>query len=101
MRRAVALLTIAAVAVGAALAVTQRRARPAVRAEPTVLERFAAAETLGGVVGGFGSAWLVGSSRDRGVRIDPRGPWAVGAVPGRAPGVVPTSSGRGAPGGLR
>ena len=46
MRRAVALLTIAAVAVAAALAVTQRRARPAVRAEPTVLVRFAAAETL-------------------------------------------------------
>jgi len=96
MRRAVALLTIAAVAVAAALAVTQRRARPAVRAEPTVLERFAAAETLGGVVGGFGSAWLVDSSRDRVVRIDPRGPWATGTIPVRAPGWIPIASGDGA-----
>jgi outer membrane protein assembly factor BamB len=96
MRRALALLAIAAVAAASAVAVTRERSRPGAGPEPTVLERFAAADTLGGVVGGFGSAWLVDSTGDRLLRIDPRGPWATGSIPVRATGWLPIAAGDGA-----
>jgi outer membrane protein assembly factor BamB len=95
MTRIAALLAIAVVAVGATVAVLRPRSRPVGGPAPTVLERFAAAETLGGVIGGFGSAWLVDSTGDRVLRIDPRGPWATGTIPVRATGWMPIAAGDG------
>jgi len=58
-----------------------------------VLERFEAAGTLGGVASGFGSAWLVDSSSDSLVRVDPRGPWATERIPVRGAGWLPVAGG--------